>query len=173
MSSNNQSLPIKVVLDRILVTSNWEALFPLSIVQVLTRIGSDHNPLLVDSRDNVNWCSRIFRFEPSWLTHDGFHDWVVNKWLHRTDSYILDYWHKVSGCLRKVLKGWGANVGSEQRKHKQNLLLNINFWDEEAEKRDLSAQEWAMRYSYEELLLEIYKEEEIFFGRDEEVKNGS
>jgi hypothetical protein len=43
-------------------------------------------------------------------------------------------------------------------------LLNINFWDEEAEKRDLSAQEWAMRYSYEELLLEIYKEEEIFLA---------
>ena len=63
------------------------------------------------------------------------------------------------------MKGWGANVGSEQRKSKQNLLLNIKYLDEEVEKKDLSKEEWAKRYALEDRLMDIYKEEDVFWQK--------
>lgn len=103
--TNNQEMPIRVVLDRILVSGNWEALYPLATVQVITRIGSDHNPLLIDSGEDCKSRAKIFRFEPSWLLQEGFHEWLLRKWPQRSEIYVLDFWHKVSSCLRKALKG--------------------------------------------------------------------
>jgi len=163
--SNNQETPIRVVLDRVLVSGKWEEIFPLTTVQVITRIGSDHNPLLVDIGENAIHRTKIFRFEPSWLNQESFRDWVLQKWPRRTDQYIVDHWHKVSSCLRRAMKGWGANVGSEQRKSKQNLLLNIKYLDEEVEKKDLSKEEWAKRYALEDRLMDIYKEEDVFWQK--------
>lgn len=89
------------------------------------------------------------------------------QWPKRTVHYVLDHWHRISGCLRRALKGWGANIGGEQKRLKKNLLLNIKFWDKEAEARDLSAGEWTIRYQFEENLMEIYKQEEIFWQKRE------
>ena len=47
--SNNQELPIRVVLDRVLISGEGESLFPLLGIQAITRLGSDHNALLLDS----------------------------------------------------------------------------------------------------------------------------
>jgi len=47
--SNNQDLPVRVVLDRVLVSAEHERAYPLITVQTLMRIGSDHSALLVDS----------------------------------------------------------------------------------------------------------------------------
>lgn len=46
--TNKQKQPTMEVLDRVLVTQSWEALFPLSTVRSLIRAGSDHCPILVD-----------------------------------------------------------------------------------------------------------------------------
>ena len=47
--SNKQEDPIQSVLDRDFVNNRWEGMFPHVRVQALTRIESDHNPLLVES----------------------------------------------------------------------------------------------------------------------------
>ena len=36
-------------MDRVLASTEWEQKYPLVAVQALTRVGSDHTPLLVDS----------------------------------------------------------------------------------------------------------------------------
>lgn len=51
--SNRQAVPILSNLDRILVTTYWEDKFPLTTLTSLTRVGSDHTPLLLDMGDNV------------------------------------------------------------------------------------------------------------------------
>ena len=43
--TNNQDMPIRVVHDRVLVSTKCE-MFPLAFVHVITKMGSDHNPLL-------------------------------------------------------------------------------------------------------------------------------
>jgi endonuclease/exonuclease/phosphatase (EEP) superfamily protein YafD len=50
--TNNQVDPIRSVLDRVFVTPSWETIFPLCSLLGVTRIGSDHNPLLLDSGEN-------------------------------------------------------------------------------------------------------------------------
>ena len=84
-------------------------------------------------------------------------EWVINKWPGRRKQNILDHWNIVSQLLRRVLKGWSRNWGSDQRKLKQNLLIQIEAWDSLAESRTLSSNEWLDRYDKEKELMKIYE----------------
>lgn len=46
--TNHQRAPIRSVLDRVFVSPSWEQRFPLCSLTAVTRIGSDHNPLILD-----------------------------------------------------------------------------------------------------------------------------
>jgi endonuclease/exonuclease/phosphatase (EEP) superfamily protein YafD len=47
--TNKQESPFMAVLDRVFLSPDWEVQFPLATAQSLTIIGSDHNPLLVET----------------------------------------------------------------------------------------------------------------------------
>lgn len=47
--TNKQSNPIMVLLDIVFMSSAWENLLPLVTAHSITRIGSNHNPLLVEA----------------------------------------------------------------------------------------------------------------------------
>ncbi|RLN34130.1 hypothetical protein C2845_PM03G29290 [Panicum miliaceum] len=51
--------------DEVEEEGNWEAIYPLATIQVVTRVGSDHNPLLLDSGEEARIRTNIFRFETS------------------------------------------------------------------------------------------------------------
>lgn len=65
--TNNQKHPTLEKLDRVLMSFDWENLFPLVTVRKLVRDVSDHNPLLLSSdiRKNDVPHHREFRFELS------------------------------------------------------------------------------------------------------------
>ena len=68
-------------LDRVLMSSEWEDLFPLVYVQKVVREQSDHNVLLVDSGDNQNIeRKREFRFDNNWLKNPDFLPLVKSIW---------------------------------------------------------------------------------------------
>lgn len=46
---NNQEDPIYSTIDRVFVSPSWDAMFPLSILRALPRIGSDHTPIVLDT----------------------------------------------------------------------------------------------------------------------------
>jgi endonuclease/exonuclease/phosphatase family metal-dependent hydrolase len=50
-------------IDRLFVSNDWEASFPMSCVKALQRLPSDHNPLLLDSGDNISFGKKRFRFK--------------------------------------------------------------------------------------------------------------
>jgi endonuclease/exonuclease/phosphatase family metal-dependent hydrolase len=60
--SNKQLNPIRSVLDRVLVSPEWEARFPLVTLTAETCIGSDHAPLILDSREGSLCRSSRFFF---------------------------------------------------------------------------------------------------------------
>lgn len=76
--TNKQECPTQVALDRILVSGSWESLFPLSLSHSLTRVGSDHNPIIVDlgekhrCRDNSAW------------NPPGLHKFTLKIWFYRS-----------------------------------------------------------------------------------------
>lgn len=81
--TNKQETPIMAVLDRVFISEDWEEHFPLVMARSLTRVGSDHNPLLVETESGGSIRSSIFRFENAWLNHEGFREWVIQKWPQR------------------------------------------------------------------------------------------
>ena len=51
--TNKQADPIRSVLDRVFVSAQWEVMFPLCSLKAVTRVGSDHTPLLFSSGDEA------------------------------------------------------------------------------------------------------------------------
>ena len=70
--TNKQIPPIMCVLDRVLVTNSWEDHFNLSSVVAAPRLGSDHNPLIMDTNEIVVTKNHYFRFSAHWLNQCGF-----------------------------------------------------------------------------------------------------
>lgn len=114
--SNMQTTPIQNVLDMIFVTNPWEDRYNLVKVQVITRIGSDHNPLFLNISSEQVPHPRYLKFYPSWLKQSGFRNWVIESCPDKYKHKVLDHWHIVSRKLRSAMKGWGMNYESERKK---------------------------------------------------------
>ena len=78
--TNNQVDPIRSVLDRVLVSVDWELAFPLCSLRAITRIGSDHAPLLLSSGGTSPPQLNRFHFENFWIGQPGFVEAVRLKW---------------------------------------------------------------------------------------------
>lgn len=61
--TNKQDKPIMVNLDRVLFSTGWEEKFPLSISWSLTRVGSDHSPIIIDNGESLPNRPRYFFFD--------------------------------------------------------------------------------------------------------------
>lgn len=66
----------KVISTRVLANTEWELKFLLCWLNTLTRIGSDHCPLLLDTNGEVKGrgqkLGRQFFCECQWFKMDGF-----------------------------------------------------------------------------------------------------
>ncbi|KAA3454599.1 Retrovirus-related Pol polyprotein LINE-1 [Gossypium australe] len=72
---------IHIRLDRALVNDAWIATFPQNLVHHLTRIKSDHCPLLLITKPNIlTPKGRLFRFLAGWTKHNNFSNFVKDKW---------------------------------------------------------------------------------------------
>jgi hypothetical protein len=70
--SNNQKHPILAKIDRVFITTGWEASYPLVKVSCLPKCISDHTPLLLESGDNCSVGRKKFKFEKWWLQREDF-----------------------------------------------------------------------------------------------------
>jgi hypothetical protein len=117
--SNKQENPVMSVLDRVLMSPSWEQFYKRSSCETLTRVGSDHCPLLVCTDDHRFKQQHIFRFEMAWLTQEGFRERVVSSWPERGSKKVQDYWRELKYVTRRFCKGWGANINSQIKKDKK------------------------------------------------------
>jgi hypothetical protein len=150
------------LLDRVFVSTCWDALFPASSLASKPRVGSDHTPLIVDI-----WALKIphvkqFRFENWWLKIEGFEHMVAKFWqapCHLQNS--LDRWQFKIRNTRKGLKGWSANIESAQRKLKQGLVVEYDLLDIISESQSLSPASKARMKNISVELTKIWSNEEI------------
>lgn len=103
--SNMQKCPTLAKLDRFLVSTEWDHLFPLSKAIVLPRITLDYTPILLSTADKRS--RRLFRFEQVWLTREDFCRLVPVWWEEFTHngSSALTFAAKLRHC-RKKIKEW-------------------------------------------------------------------
>jgi hypothetical protein len=166
--TNKQLNPIMVNLDRFLISTNWEERFPLYMAWRLTRVGSDHSPINLDSGEQGEPRPKYFFFEKQWLLVPGLHDIVKEKWDESVarrliHSYSLNNWHGRLCFLRRALRGWNLQKIGEQKKERNKLLQQLAAIDSLADRMDLSAEQWRSRYEMENKLEEIYNKEEIYW----------
>ncbi|CAN0829650.1 Transposon TX1 uncharacterized 149 kDa protein [Linum grandiflorum] len=97
-------------LDRIAINLEWETKFPDCTVKVLSRVCSDHNPLILEAGQIVT-IRRPWRFENLWLEHDGFSIFLQEVWRERVEGFggmfLLATRLKV---LKEKLKDWNREV---------------------------------------------------------------
>ena len=112
-------------------------------VRALTRAGSGHNPLLIDSGEGAHLGNRsIFSFELSWLRQEGFYDMVSHEWMSISEGASpVERWQNKIRHLRQFLRGWAKNKSGEYRILRGKLLLLIDELDIRAESTPLSEPE--------------------------------
>ena len=128
--ANNRVDPIQSVLDRVFVLVDWEVAYPLFSLRALTRIGSDHCPLLLSTGGAQPGKLNRFHFENFWLGQPGFVEAVRLKWAvaaaHPSRVFnAVDVWHHCALMAYQFMRGWGANLGAELRRRKASLLEEI------------------------------------------------
>jgi hypothetical protein len=132
--TNHQLDPIRCVLDRVFVSPGWEALFPLCSLTAITRIGSDHNPLLLNSGEGSIFVPPCFFFQTWWFEVNGFGELVKTKivdFLGEGGPFRcrIDQWQGIARNTRQFLKGRGDNLGKERKAFKAEILAQIESLD--------------------------------------------
>lgn len=162
--SNNHVIPTLEKLDRILVSSDWEDLFPLMTVRKLVRELSDHNPLIIDTMEQAEpKRKKEFRFDVSWCKHPDFLERVRKVWeepIQAGDSLGI-----IQGMLKEVknsMKGWGHNLRGQLNKRRKELADELHDLEEI---QPLSTEMLARRGDINAALFDIYDEEEEYWQR--------
>jgi hypothetical protein len=136
-------------MDRFLVSRDWEQRYPKVYVKSLTIVGSDHSPILLDDGMDSPQRRRIFIFEKVWLSNADVKKRITEKWPARGVEGVQEYWKRMKKDLRQLSKGMGANLDSQMKRRKKELLGRIEELDNKAEIHGLSEEEWKGRYNLE------------------------
>lgn len=140
-----------VNLDRILISVSWEIKYPLCNAWSITRVGSDHAPILLETGEETIQKTRYFFFEKHWLTIPNFIQSVCSVWKEARDKlsdrcYSMNKWHSCITSVRQKMKGWDIQEKGQRKKAKKELLSKLEDLDKEADKRELTKDEWQIRY---------------------------
>jgi hypothetical protein len=151
----------------------WEQKFPLVSVRALTRAGSDHTPLLIDSGNHAHIGNKArFSFELSWFEQEGFYDMVKREWaaVSAGKTPIITWQNKIRH-LRRFLRGWAKNLSGKYKKEKERLLNIIDFLDIQAESCPLNDVERAELRKANEQLNKLRRDEETKWAQRAKIKH--
>jgi hypothetical protein len=112
----------------ILMTREWEILFPGVHGYKRPRDFSEHNALIFATQYSDQKLRREFRFELTWIRHPEFLERVKEIWEHPTrDSRMLDHVQFKIKKVKKFLKGWDFNLTVDRKKRKQEIGEQISI----------------------------------------------
>ncbi|XP_073363194.1 uncharacterized protein [Aegilops tauschii subsp. strangulata] len=168
--TNKQLAPVRSVLDRVFISPDWELMYPLCSLVAETRIGSDHVPLILPSGEDRIRCSPRFFFETAWFKNPDFDSIFRERWNSCVSQVgyqrgPMDFWIAAGSRLRASLKGWGANLGRQDRTLREGILAEIARLDQQVDARPFSEQEWARRYALENQVQSLLHAEEEYWRR--------
>jgi hypothetical protein len=164
--SNNQEFPVLEKLDRVLMSKEWEDLFPLAMIKKLPREVSDHNPLILLIVSNAPTKTIQFRFELSWLKNPDFFSQVDRIWNKpcRAKTTIDKIQQKLK-LVKQYFKGWGLNLQGTLRKLRMELHEELITLEELEELSTLSSDQWQRKTWVLSEILRLLEEEIYWYNR--------
>ncbi|KAB5569276.1 hypothetical protein DKX38_003069 [Salix brachista] len=119
-------------IDRGLSNSAWRLLFPEAHLSHLTRINSDHCPIMIrlDSNHSINRVCIPFRFQAMWLSHPDFATVIRDSWNSCTDHAVQKTANLVSPLIQ-----WNKTVFGCIFQRKRSILARLAeelFWKQKS-----------------------------------------
>ena len=171
--ASRREVPTFEKLDRFLASVEWEQKFLLVNVHALTRTGSDHTPLIIDSGEQAHVGNKShFSFELSWLRLEGFFEMVAHEWISTVGgSTPIERWQNKIRHLRQFLRGWAKNISGEYKIQKEKLLRLIDELDIKDESTPLSKSERGAKKNADDCIARLRRDEEAKWARRAKVKH--
>jgi hypothetical protein len=153
-------------LDRVLMTREWESMFPMVHIHKNPRIMSDHNPLIMFTQYNQHNKMREFRLELAWLKERKCLEWVQQIWSSPTrDERVLDRVLFKLKKVKKFLKWWGYNRSRSanlRRKKVESALFELEQMEEEG---PLNESQIRNRFLLRTEFLKMLEDDEIYWSQ--------
>ena len=115
--------PILERLDRGWANPLWFEKYPNSSLWYLTRITSDHSPILIQLDKPIPPLgSKSFRFDPMWLLHESFPQFLAHEWPRLPPVHCM-----ISRLenLSIALEGWNKSVFGNVYMRKKRILARL------------------------------------------------
>ncbi|MBA0845023.1 hypothetical protein Goarm_005853, partial [Gossypium armourianum] len=110
-----------VRLDRALANDAWVSTFPEYSVHHLTRIKSDHRPLLLSTIPDLSISQgRTFRFLAGWTKHSDFSNLVKERW-----NFAGNMVESLNN-FTFFAKDWNRNIYGFLGTRKRNIMRSLN-----------------------------------------------
>ncbi|KAG5537913.1 hypothetical protein RHGRI_025114 [Rhododendron griersonianum] len=93
-------------IDMAFANADWREMHEHAMVLVEAAIGSDHNPLILNTTPTPNKVGKPFKFESFWVTDEECKRVVSDSWKHDNErSKMFAVCKKLRGC-KDNLKAW-------------------------------------------------------------------
>lgn len=100
-------------LDRAFFNMSWLQYFNVGYVELLRRVTSDHNPMLLRVVSSSTTGPKSFRFQEMWLSRPDFLEVVRGDWEHQVQGYGMYAFHLKLHLLLAYLQEWNSlNFGN-------------------------------------------------------------
>jgi len=162
--NNNGIHILSKKLDRGLANIDWRMSFPEAFVEVLCRLHSDHNPLLLRFGGlPLARGPRPFRFEAAWIDHSDYAKLVQNSW-HLPNNNITAALTKVKESFIIFNHEVFDNI-FQRKKHIESRLKGIQNYLERVDSICHSLLEKELQNEYNHIL---YQEEMLWYQKSRE-----
>ncbi|KAH7863586.1 hypothetical protein Vadar_019513 [Vaccinium darrowii] len=133
-------------IDMAFTNASWRELYDQAMVFVEATIGSDHNPLVLDTNAPLNKVGKPFRFESFWVTEDECKGVIDQAWTKNQEGAFMFALCKKLRVCKESLKEWNKRTFGNLRlkiaaskdqliEIQKQLEQGFNFDLVEAEKR--------------------------------------
>jgi exonuclease III len=157
-------------LDRGLANVDWRLSFPEAFIEVLCRLHSDHNPLLLRFGGlPLARGPRPFRFEAAWIDHKDYMDLVYHSW-NSSNHHTVTALKTVRENSIKFNKDVFGNI-FQRKRIVENRLKGVQAYLERVDSARHSILEKELQQEYNHILFQ----EEMFWyqkSRDKWIQFG-
>lgn len=116
-AGNRYTYSIKTKIDRVFSTSRWQDTFPKAHVKMLSWIGSDHRPLLLNTEDNKWKGKKYFRYDNRWKYFPEIKNIIEQAWKSQCAHLSPFKFSEALARCRDALAKWKLeNITNSQNK---------------------------------------------------------